>query len=100
MTINMDQGLKSITGEDMKKPDGSLISLKFVALEAILAEGPDSKMTGEMRYKNWSLGKKLQRGGNVDLSIDEVKTIKDAIGRHWMAPVLGPAWDAIEGTNG
>lgn len=68
----------------------------MVAFNALLAE---TEGTPEEKYKRGRLAERLYGGKTIDLDIDEVKLIKDMVGKHSNTTVIVRMWDALEKAN-
>lgn len=100
MIKNFDQPLKDIEGNDLldnNKP----VSMKKVILDAILAVSQDeSNLDGETKAKRYKLAQKIVVGGDIDLSIDELKEIKERVGKFGVPLVVGQIYEYMEAANG
>lgn len=98
MHINFDVVLKTFGGEALKPPESykkDVLTLKDTAIEALLASSPEQ--TGENKFKSYKLAQKVSQGGDVELTVEEVSQIKEAVGKCWGTNVVGPAWAILDG---
>lgn len=70
-----------------------------VCSEAMLAVfDADAKEGGKVRYIRWQFaGKIINADGPLELSAEEIVTIKDRVGRMYGPAIVGPVYDLLEG---
>ena len=85
--------LKEVLREE-GKPDFIKELTLFTVVQNSLLSG--DKLTAVQKYERYKLTLKLE-DSESDLSIEEIKTIKDAIGEAYGIWVVGSAWDILEG---
>lgn len=87
------------TKEDSTK---KIAMVGHIAVEALLANHPaNAQLSGEVKAQRWNLAKKVSDYMSsseemLDLSVEQVKEIKDQIGICFPIPVVGPCMLAIE----
>jgi hypothetical protein len=99
MKIDFDTVLKRLDGKPLQVPDGDSTknaNLSFVATEALMAFDPQSKESGENKAKFWALAMRVAKGGEVELTVEEVSMLKQKIGENFAPVVVGPAWELLE----
>lgn len=104
-TIDFTQVIKNLNGEPFttqgvtQKPDAKPenLTLGDVAVNALETPVPDdSKLTGEDKFKMDLLARKVYKAKSVSLTPEEIKTIKDRIGKIYAATVVGAAWRLLD----
>lgn len=77
--------------------------VKQVLLSEIVVEKgkivEKAQLSGEEKYKRYQLANKIDVDGEVDLTIDELSTIKSLVGAGFSVYVVGSIWDILEGSN-
>lgn len=76
-------------GEKVPLDSGSLFK------RALLAG--DDKMSGQEKYDRAVTVKKMDDFVEVDLTIEEIKTLKDACGKAYVPGVVYQLWELLEG---
>ncbi len=73
--------------------------VKTACISAILMPIPGGKETGDAKFLAYQLAAKMSAcdASVVDLTVDETKTIKDAVGRCYGAVVIGFIWKILNG---
>ena len=100
MIINFSETITTINGEDVKDPETEKsVTIASAAVEALLANYNDEQISGEDKLKRWNLAQKVNGGGDVDLTVEELALIKEVVGKGFGANVVGPVWTALEGTK-
>ena len=51
---------------------------------------------GEERFKRWQLAGRINAGGSVTVSAEEMALLKTRIGERFAAAIVGPAWTLLE----
>lgn len=64
------------------------------ALETLVPE--DAKLTGEDKFKMDLLARKVYKAKSVTLTADEVKLLKERIGKLYGATIVGAAWRMLD----
>ena len=84
-----------VPGRDCPQIPITLGEAAVWALETPLAEdGPDPLK----KFARDQLARKIYGNEGAELSVDEIATIKDRIGRAWGAPQVGAAWPLLDPT--
>ena len=86
MTINFDEKLKTLKGEDLKEQE-TIITLKDVCANALLAN--EEKMEGRIKLENWNLAQEIYKGGEIELSSEDIVKIKNLIGKFYPTLIAG-----------
>lgn len=99
MKRNFDKVLTTFDGEQMKlKEDGkALATAKAVIVDALLAERPNQLGTDKM--KCFELAERIHKTGpgeGTELTVEDLTTIKDAVGSLYKPLVVGQVYRIIE----
>jgi hypothetical protein len=100
MRINVNQVLRNFEGQVMKDQNaqGEAIdaTLKLSLVNALLAPGKQD--AGVEKIQKYELAKKIYRGGEVELSTEEVTLCKSAVNETFPHPmVVGQINNMLEG---
>ena len=99
MKVDFDAMLKALDGNPIPFDDkGQPTTLKDVCVAPLVNElGNDRESsTGDDKFKRWQLAGRIAKGGVVEISADEVKMLKERIGKGYGAVIVGPAWTLLE----
>lgn len=96
MKINVDQTLIAYNGTQMSKSpqDSTPAMLRDVLANACLQS---QESGGEAKYRTYQLLMRIDRGGEVEFTAEEVAKLKSLVGQAYGVAVVGPVWDALEG---
>ena len=98
MKINVDETLKTLDGQTMMDNDGKgnaiEASLKTVLVNAVLA--PTEKEAGVDKVRKYELAKMLFKGGEVDLTAEDITLIKKQVGENFAPIVVGQVFEMLE----
>jgi len=106
MLINFATTLNALDGEPLemqksKQGPNVLMTLGAAVVEALLVHTDmDNQLSGTVKFARWKLAQKITEQtdeGNVDVTIDEIKMMKDRVGEVCTAIVVGPAFLILEG---
>lgn len=96
-----------IIDEVQAEKDGKLLTknvmkdITFKSLCVNLLAGlskADENLSGEAKLKRFVLGQKIQKSDEpIELGIDELKEIKDLVGKSQAPLVVGQVWNFLEG---
>jgi len=90
--------------EELKSSEGKIIqdkvelTLKHVIIAGLL-NSDDDKTTGEEKYRKYEIVKAIKKNSKYNdcvLKVDDLKLIKDCIGKIYQTGVAAQAWDLIE----
>lgn len=103
-TIDFTQEIKGLNGEPFTQPITNKpntkpenLTLGDVTVNALETPVPDDiKLSGEDKFKMDLLARKVYKAKAVALTPDEIKTIKDRIGKIYAATVVGAAWRLLD----
>jgi len=102
MKINFDSKIKNLKNENMKlSTDGkeSDVILKDVSINALLADIREQGVkpeTGREKLKKFKLARKIDAGGEIELTAEEISLIKEKIGKGYSTLVVGRAYELLE----
>ena len=98
MKINVDEKLKTLDGQVMMDNDGKgnaiEASLKILLVNAVLA--PTEKELGVEKVKKYELAKMIFKGGEVDLTAEDITLIKKQVGENFAPIVVGQVFEMLE----
>jgi len=73
------------------------VTFASICIGAVLAKGEQE--TGTMKFSNYQLAEKLAAAKvdeDIELTIEEAKVIKDKVGTHYTAVLVGPIYKLLE----
>jgi len=98
MLLDTTKVLVNIAGESLKESVNGVavdVILRTVVVNALLS--PVEKDTGMKKMEKEELARKIYQNDSVDLTIEQVKLIKDRIGEMYAPIVVGQCWRLLEG---
>ena len=87
------KALQEVVVDENKVETKKDLTLLTVAQNSLLN---GDKLSATAKYERYKLMLKLE-DSETDLSIEDVKLIKDAIGESYSIWIVGVAWDILEG---
>ena len=97
MGINVDGMLKTFDGQVMKDVDSSgnavEASLKTLLVNAVLAPTKDEK--GVDKVRKYELAKMIFKGGEVDLTAEDIILIKKQVGDNFAPIIVGQVFEML-----
>lgn len=102
--VNFSAHIVDLDGNDIPSStakDAPPLDLKVVAATALLAEAPRQDPRAAPpdptdKLKRFALALKIHKGGAVELSVEEIATLKAAIGADYPALVVGRADEILD----
>lgn len=97
MKVIINQVLKTLDGQTMKDNVNGIAvdaTVKDALVNAVLA--PDKDESGVDKVAKYELAKKIYSSDEVDLDENEIKTIKDAIGKSYAPIVVGQIFELLK----
>lgn len=97
MLVKVNVPLKTMDGQVMKdNVDGEAVdaTVQMAIVNAVLS--PVEKELGVDKVKKYELAKKIYANDEVDLNEDEIKTIKDAVGKNFAPIVVGQIYELLK----
>lgn len=98
MKINFLTPLKVLNGEDIRDSKGEIFTLRDAAVVALDSNAPeDGKLEGKEKYRRGHLASRIYGAKEpIALDVDDVKLVKDLIGRSFGPRVVNEAWDLLD----
>ena len=104
MELDLNQVLKSLNGSDITSPpeeggeERKPFLMRTVCINALLEPRPEDKnLTGEKKVKRYHLAMEIYKTkGKIDLSIDDIKLLKDLIGKMPSPLIVGQAFNILD----
>jgi len=104
MELNLNQVLKTLNGSDIISPpergekEGKPFLMRTVCINALLEPHQDDKnLTGEKKAERYHLAMEIYKTkGKIDLSIDDIKLLKDLIAKMPSPLIVGQAFDILD----
>ena len=97
MKINVDEKLKTLDGQTMMDNDGKgnavEASLKTLLVNAVLAPANEDK--GVDKVRKYELAKMIFKGGEVDLTPEDIILIKEQVGNNFAPIVVGQCYEML-----
>jgi hypothetical protein len=98
MKIDFSVPLKSLAGDEIKDGKGETFTLRdaaVVALDAVSDE--DRKLDGKEKYRRGALASKIYGCKEpIALDLEDVKLVKDLIGKIYGPRIVKEAWDLLD----
>ena len=98
MLVKVNIPLKTLDGQVMKDNDGQGnavdATVKGAIVNAILL--PVEKETGVEKVRKYELAKRIYNNDEVDLNEDEIKLIKDCVGKGFAPIVVGQVFELLK----
>jgi hypothetical protein len=98
MKIDFSQIIKRLDGAPMKNPDGSDFLLRDAATIALDANFEDDKrLEAKDKYRRGALAMRIYGAKEpINLDINDLKLVKDQVGRAFGPHVVKEAWDLLD----
>ena len=97
MKINVDETLKTIDGKTMMDADSSgnatEATIKTLLVNAVLAPTKDEK--GVDKVRKYELAKMIFKGGEVDLTPEDIVLIKKQVGDNFAPIIVGQVFEML-----
>jgi len=97
MLLDNTKVLVTLAGEPLKESvngEAKDVTLRMVVVNALLS--PVEKDTGMKKMEKEELARMVYQNDSVDLTIEQVKLIKDRIGEMYAPIVVGQVWRLLE----
>lgn len=98
MTVNMDAVLKTLNGEPLIDA-GKPVTLKDVCVNALLAQQDGEVVDAKEKFARYELALKVNKGGDVEVTAEEITKIKDLTGKIYPTLVVGQVFYLLEGKS-
>lgn len=102
MKVNFDQELRFLNGKKLRIKEGekeTILTLKMVCIEALLQSDPtdqEARAPGKAMAA-YNLAMVINKGGEQEVSSEDVTMLKGRIEKQYAPLVTGQAWDMLEG---
>lgn len=85
------------TNQPIVSKQGADATLKTLAIQAFSANlAGDDKLTGLEKYEMYKLASQINKGGVIELSLEDLTKIKTRIGQCFGILVIGAAYELLE----
>ncbi|MCD6262343.1 MAG: hypothetical protein J7J52_04905 [Deltaproteobacteria bacterium] len=98
MIVNMSAELKTLDGEPLIDA-GKPVTLKDVSVNALLAQQERETLDAKEKLARYELALKVNKGGDVEVTVEEIAKIKDCVGKVYPTLVVGQVFHLLEGKN-
>lgn len=100
MLRNFDQTMKDLEGKPIKDENEKEITLKSIAVGALMASYPDEQnLSGEEKFKRYNLAVKINKGGEIEVSAEDISDLKKLIGKGFSVLAVGSAYKLLEANS-
>jgi len=99
MKLNLDRVLIDLLTDKPIKADADKdADLRFIIINALVGFMEDDKGLSDLKkFENWKLAELIKNANSsVELTIEQVASIKSRIGKMYATSVVGPAFTLIE----
>lgn len=97
-SINFTTQLKELDGKPIViAKDMPPLTLSDVCVNAL--ETPldtDKQMSGQEKFKLDQIARKIYNGKNIDLTVEEISTIKERVGKAYGPMIVGQVWKLLD----
>jgi hypothetical protein len=95
LAVDFSSELAGLDGKPLAT-EGRSVTLRNVALSALMATYKDEQsLAGLEKFKRYQLAQKLSAEGDISLTLEEAKMLRDLIGKSFGPAVVGPVWTLI-----
>lgn len=103
MKVNLNQNYVDLKGEKFFDDGGKTkeVTFKDALIRAALYENPSKEqLTSEVKFKRYELARKLTKAsGEVELSAEEIATIKKNAGNAFFVEACGSLCEILENSS-
>ena len=102
MKIDMTKAIKNLEGDNIDNPESKLkekapLTMKILCTNSLLTPTQDERnIDGNEKAKRFELAMRIYTEKEVDLDIDELKLVKDLIGKVYSPLVVGQAYRILD----
>lgn len=100
MKVNFDTTLLTLDGKVVKSDvDGKKVSatLKSICVNVLMVSNPREKdLGGEEKLKRYELARKINAGGEIEVSAEDVALLKELVGYLYGPLVVGNVYSLFE----
>ena len=99
MKIDTSYAFRDLDDKEIKLA-GKSQTFSVVACNALLSLPDNSNVPGNDKITRYNLAMKIHNNNPVDLTLDELKLLKDLIGQLYLPLIVGQAWEILEPKGG
>lgn len=90
--VNVDTPILNLEGDALENA-----TAKSVILEALMVTFEDDRnLTGEQKIKIFLLAQRVQSGGEVDFTSDDITLMKTRVAKGFNALAVGRVWELLD----
>ena len=98
MKVNLDMEILDIKGNPIViQGEEGFLTLKDVCINAILLEEQDEKIEGKEKVRRYQLALKINEGGTLNFSVEDLTLLKEKVGKMYTILVAGQALPLLDG---
>lgn len=94
--IDFTTVLTDLDGKPIADKDAPPVTLGDVTANALFASYRDEQPSGQDKVKRWTLALRVHKAQAAELTADEIKLIKDLIGKGYGPLIVGQAWQILD----
>lgn len=94
MKIDLNQPLYELNGNEVKDFD-----LKKACVDCLMLSDPEEKVDGQTKLERYTLGLVINKGGEVDLTAEQITKLKERVGKYANTIIVGQVYELLEGKN-
>jgi len=92
---NFDNEIKNIDGSTLLQ-DANPVVMKSLLVAALMGSNPSEKdVSGDEKFKRYELAQKVNAGGNIDLTPEEIVLLKKLVGVSYTPLVVGQVYKIL-----
>lgn len=97
MKIKIDEAIKTLDGKPIKEGKDP-VTVKDILLQACTAQlQEDAQMPGVKKFELYNLANKINgQKKDIELTVEEIATLKDRVGKAFNVLVVGQVWTILE----
>lgn len=96
MTVDFSPMIKTLTGEVVRTETDAPLTLRLVAVNALLTERRDEQVSAEDKVQRWKLACAIHGAATLPLPVEDIALIKRLIGVCYGPLVVGQAFELLE----
>lgn len=97
MLRNFDVVIQDLSGSTVVDQDGASITLRSIAIGALMASYKDEQdISGDEKLSRYELAVKINKGGKVEITAEEISKLKKLIGKGFNVLAVGQAYKLLE----
>lgn len=96
MKYRISGAIKGSDKKPIKNEDGTLFTYAQAISTSLLAQPKDDNSTPDDKYKRYKIAMKCMDADSVDLTMDEIKIVKDLVGKVYTTYTIGKVYDFLE----